>query len=51
MKAMKAKARVSLRNILYATDFSPVAESAAPYARELARNYGAKVFCNSCSPS
>ena len=36
-------AGIALKNILYATDFSPVAEAAAPYAVELARHYGAKV--------
>jgi len=44
MKLANAKTRISLKNILYLTDFSPVAESAAPYALELARRYGAKVF-------
>jgi nucleotide-binding universal stress UspA family protein len=38
------KTRISLKNILYASDFSPVAENAAPYALELARRYGSKVF-------
>lgn len=44
MKAMEAKTRISMQNILYATDFSPIAENAAPYALELARSYKAKVF-------
>jgi nucleotide-binding universal stress UspA family protein len=44
MKAAAAKTRVSLKNILYATDFSSVAEAAAPYAAELALRYGSKVF-------
>ena len=43
MKAMEATTRISLRNILYATDFSAIAENAALYALELARSYKAKV--------
>jgi nucleotide-binding universal stress UspA family protein len=43
MKAMEARSRVSLQNILFATDFSPVAENAALYALEFARSYKAKV--------
>ncbi|MFY9732286.1 MAG: universal stress protein [Candidatus Acidiferrales bacterium] len=44
MKALETVTRISLRNILYTTDFSPTAEAAAPYAWELARRYGAKVI-------
>jgi nucleotide-binding universal stress UspA family protein len=44
MKAAAARTRISLKNILYATDFSPMAEAAAPYAAELALRYGSKVF-------
>jgi len=43
MKAAAARTRISLKNILCATDFSAVAEAAAPYAVELARHYGSKV--------
>jgi len=43
MNATGTKTRISLKNILYATDFSPVAESALPYAIGLAKRYGAKV--------
>jgi nucleotide-binding universal stress UspA family protein len=35
--------KISLRNILYATDFSPAAEVALPYVLGLARQYGATV--------
>jgi nucleotide-binding universal stress UspA family protein len=35
--------RISLKNILYATDFSQAAEDALPYAKRLARQYGATV--------
>src|ERR1700734_1764521 len=43
MKAMEARSRVSLRNVLFTTDFSPVAENAALYALAFARSYKAKV--------
>lgn len=42
MKAMEGTF-VAVQNILYATDFSPIAENAAAYALELARSYKAKV--------
>ena len=44
MRACETKSCVSLQNILYATDFSPIAENAGLYAFELARIYKAKVF-------
>ena len=44
MKALETVTRISLKNILYTTDFSPTAEEAAPYAWELAKRYGAKVI-------
>jgi nucleotide-binding universal stress UspA family protein len=43
MKAVEARTRIALRNILFATDFSPAAEMALPYAIGLAKQYGAKV--------
>lgn len=43
MKAAEAKTRIALKNILFATDFSPAAEAALPYALGLAKQYGAKV--------
>jgi len=43
MNATATKTRVSLKNILYATDFSPAAEAALPYAIGLAQKYGASV--------
>lgn len=44
MKTLEIVNRISLKTILYTTDFSPTAEAAAPYALELARRYGAKVI-------
>jgi nucleotide-binding universal stress UspA family protein len=43
MKAAEARTRIALKNILFATDFSPAAEAALPYALGLAKQYGAKV--------
>jgi nucleotide-binding universal stress UspA family protein len=43
MKAMDAKTRISLKNILYPTDFSPAAEAAIPYVTGLAKRYEAKI--------
>lgn len=44
MKAPDATTRVSFANILYATDFSPAAEAALPYALAIAKRYDSKVF-------
>jgi len=44
MKAPDARSRISLRNILYATDFSPAAWAALPYALGIARRYDCKLF-------
>lgn len=41
--ATATKTRVAFKNILFATDFSPSAEAALPYAIGLAKQYGAKV--------
>jgi len=43
MNTMAAKARVSIKNIVFATDFSPAAEAALPYAIGLAQRYGASI--------
>src|ERR1019366_1809858 len=43
MNATGTKTWISLKNILYATDFSPAAEAALPYAIGLATRYEAKV--------
>jgi nucleotide-binding universal stress UspA family protein len=43
MNALATKTRIALSNILFATDFSPAAEAALPYAIGLAKQYGAKV--------
>src|SRR6202162_1910292 len=43
MTTVATKTRIALTNILFATDFSPAAEAALPYAVGLAKQYGAKV--------
>jgi nucleotide-binding universal stress UspA family protein len=44
MKAAQARTKISLKNILFATDFSPAAAAAAPFAIQIARSYEAKVY-------
>jgi nucleotide-binding universal stress UspA family protein len=44
MKAVQSRARLTLKNILFCTDFSSDADIALPYAAELARHFGAKLF-------
>ena len=43
MNATGTQSRISLQNILYATDFSPAAGTALPYVLGLAKQYGATV--------
>jgi nucleotide-binding universal stress UspA family protein len=43
MSATGTATRIALKNILFATDFSPSAEAALPYALGLARQYGARL--------
>jgi len=44
MKTLEAGKRIALKNILFATDFSPFSNAALPYARAIARQYGAKLY-------
>ena len=44
MKAVSARARVQLRNVLFTTDFSQAAAAAMPYAQEVVTRYGAGLF-------
>ncbi len=43
MKATATRTRIELRNVLYATDFSDAALAAMPYAKEIAKRYGAQL--------
>ncbi len=44
MQAVQARTRITLKNILFATDLSQAADAAAPIAIQVARRYGAKVY-------
>lgn len=44
MKAAEAKARIALKNILFATDFSPASLAAVPFAKQIAQRFGAKIY-------
>jgi nucleotide-binding universal stress UspA family protein len=41
---MLERTRITVRNVLFATDFSSASEAATPYVDAIARRYGAKVF-------
>lgn len=43
MNPVEAATRVEIKNVLFLTDFSPAAAAALPYAREVAKRFGAKV--------
>ena len=51
MKTIDATTRVSLKNILYASDFSATAEQAAAYASELARRYDSRIYAVHVRPA
>jgi len=44
MKTITATTRIALKNVLFATDFSPVSEAAFLYAESVARRYGSKLI-------
>jgi len=44
MKILEMPARVQIKNVLFATDFSDAATAAIPYAKEFAKRFGAKLF-------
>ena len=44
MQAVQARTRITVENILFATDFSQAADAAAPIAIQIAQRYGAKVY-------
>jgi len=44
MQAVPATVRITLSNVLFATDFSEVSKAALPFATQLAQRYGGKVF-------
>lgn len=50
MKTPMPTGQVVLRNVLYATDFSAASMRALPYAANLARQYGAKLYASHVVP-
>ena len=44
MNTLDAMTRVSVKNILFATDFSSNSDAALPYALAISRQYGAKLY-------
>ena len=44
MKATATRTRIELKNVLFATDLSDAASAAIPYAKEIAKRYGAQLF-------
>jgi nucleotide-binding universal stress UspA family protein len=44
MQAVQARTRITVKNILFATDFSAASDAAAPIAMQIAKRYGAKVY-------
>jgi len=44
MNTLDSKTRIQLKNILFLTDFSPAAAAAIPYAAEVAKRFGAKLY-------
>ncbi len=44
MQTVQARTRITLKNILFATDFSSAADLAAPIAIQIAKRYEAKIY-------
>jgi nucleotide-binding universal stress UspA family protein len=44
MKALDTQARIEIKKVLFPTDFSPAADAAIPYATEIVRRFGAKLY-------
>lgn len=44
MNATAARAAIQLKNIVFATDFSPAASAALPFAGSIAKQFGANLF-------
>ena len=44
MKALETRARIEIKNVLLPTDFSSAADAAIPYATEIVRRVGAKLY-------
>jgi nucleotide-binding universal stress UspA family protein len=44
MEQVRSGSRISLKNLLFLTDFSAPSEAALPFAADIARAYGSKIF-------
>ncbi|MGA7625931.1 MAG: universal stress protein [Candidatus Acidiferrales bacterium] len=44
MKAVQTRARVEIKNVLFPTDFSAAGDAAIPYAAEIVKRFGAKLY-------
>jgi nucleotide-binding universal stress UspA family protein len=44
MKAVQVRTRIALKNMLFATDFSPAADAAGLIAKQIAQRYGARIY-------
>jgi nucleotide-binding universal stress UspA family protein len=51
MQTVEAGHRIALKNILFATDFSPYSDLALPYAKAIARRYGATLHAAHIMPT
>ncbi len=51
MHTVEAGRRIALKNILFATDFSPCSNAALPYALSVARRYGATLHAAHVMPT
>ncbi|MGD1214668.1 MAG: universal stress protein [Terriglobales bacterium] len=51
MHTVEAGRRIALKNILFATDFSPCSNAALPYALSVARRYGARLHAAHVMPT
>jgi nucleotide-binding universal stress UspA family protein len=44
MKTLETRARVEIKSVLFPTDFSAASDAAIPYAAEIAKRFGAKLY-------
>ena len=44
MRLSEAPTKIGFKNVLFATDFSPVSQTALPFAESVARRYGSKLI-------
>jgi nucleotide-binding universal stress UspA family protein len=51
MQTVESGTRIALKNILFATDFSPCSNAALPYAFALARRYGVRLHAAYVKPN